>query len=119
MARIGPFAVVCDPASVVAYARATGYEGEGAPAAWPTVWLTTGELGAALRALVPPGKALVHESQSFVYAAPLTVGACYKIAATVAQETGPDRLVVEADATAPEGGQTLAMRAVLRIVAPQ
>lgn len=118
--RIGPLRVLVEEERVLRYRRETGFPDTPeriVPAAFPAVWLTTEEIGAAIRDVLAGEDAVpVHESQSFHYFAPLRVGESYDLTVSLRREAEPPRLSVNASVTTPGGETRLHAEAILRIV---
>ncbi len=114
---LGPFEVATDPAAVAAFAAAIGAPAGQIPVTFPIVWLSAPDLKAALREAVGPDYLPVHESQSFAYLRALAPASAYRLTAIARRESGPERLVVEADVSDMAGAPVLTLRAVLRLVA--
>lgn len=113
---LGPFDVAAGADEISDFATATSATAGEIPATFPIVWLSRPELKSALREAAGADFLPVHESQSFDYAQPLSVGAAYRLTAVARRENAPERLVVEASAADPAGAPVVAMRAVLRLV---
>ncbi len=113
---LGPFDVAAGPDEIAAFAAAVGAPSDEVPASFPIVWLSRPELKSALREAAGADVLPVHESQSFDYAQPLSVGAAYRLTAVARREYAPERLVVEASAADRAGAPVVTMRAVLRLV---
>jgi hypothetical protein len=118
--RLGPFRVVADEERVARYRRETGFADsleKLVPVAFPACWMTTAEIGAAIRGAIAGENALpVHESQSFRYFAPLRVGESYDLTVSLRREASPPRLVVNAFVATPAGEARLHAETLLRIV---
>ena len=117
---LGPFPVAGTAAEAAAFAAATGatVAPDRLPLTFPMRWLVAREVRAALLALVPETDlVLVHESQSFDYAAPLHVDRPYGLSLTVRRAPAPDRLFVDATVADGAGVAQVAMETILRLVA--
>lgn len=117
---LGPIRVRVDEERAARLRRETGFAETAAsvvPAAYPAVWMTSAEVGGALRdALAGEDAVPVHESQSFHYFAPLRVGEDYDLTVAITRESAPLRLVVNATVAAEDGAVRLRAEALLRIV---
>lgn len=117
---LGPIRVRVDEERVAHYRRETGFvetPEKIVPAAFPAVWLTAAEVGAAIRRALEGEDAVpVHESQSFHYFAPLRVGKSYDLTVAIRREKTPPRLVLNASVATPEGDARLHAETLLRIV---
>ncbi|MBY6241648.1 hypothetical protein [Methylosinus sp. Sm6] len=118
--RLGPFRVVADEERVARYRREAGFADtleKIVPVAFPAVWMTTSEIGEAIRAALAAENAIaVHESQDFRYCAPLRVGESYDLTVSMRREASPPRLVVNAFVATQGGEARLHAEALLRIV---
>lgn len=118
--RLGPFRVCVDEERVLRYRRETGFVESPekiVPVAFPGVWMTTSEIGEAIRvALAGEGAVAVHESQSFHYSAPLRVGESYDLSVSLRREATPPRLVLSANLATLAGETRMRAETLLRIV---
>ncbi|PWB81241.1 MAG: hypothetical protein C3F11_15710 [Methylocystaceae bacterium] len=117
---LGPVRVRVDEERAARLRRETGFAETPetvVPAVYPAVWLTTSEIGGAIRgALAGEDAVPVHESQSFHYFAPLRVGESYDLTVAIRREQAPPRLVVNASVSTQGGDVRLHAEALLRIV---
>jgi hypothetical protein len=86
------------------------------PVAFPIVWLAGPELTHILQREIGPNQMPLHEFQAFEYAAPLRIGARYRISAVALRKAMPERVVINADVQDLAGASILTMQTVLRIV---
>lgn len=100
-----------------AFRTATGLPpGEAVPATFPMRWLAAPEIRDALRALAAaPNVVPVHESQTFDYAAPLSIGEGYEIRLDARRETMPDRLILTGTIAASDGSIRVRLETILRL----
>ena len=114
-----PMEVFVDAAAAEHYARETGVEIEedGAPLAYPAVWLAEPRLRERIAQICAEADALpVHESQRFTYEAPLRQGARYSLAVMARREAKPSRLVLDATLSDSAGAVVGRVETVLRLV---
>ena len=114
-----PTEVFVDAAVAERYARETGVEikENGAPLAYPAVWLAEPRLRERIAQICAEADALpVHESQRFTYEAPLRQGARYSLAVTARREAKPSRLVLDATLSDSAGAVVGRVETVLRLV---
>ena len=118
---LGPFAVGGTAEEASAFRATIGLPTDGAatlPLTFPMRWLVTPAVREALAALVPePDLVLVHESQTFEYAAPLLVGARYALRLTARRKTDPGQLIVDGTIAAENGVSVATLETILRLFA--
>lgn len=114
---LGPFRLRVDPARAAAYARETGGDEAGVPLAFPAVWLSEPALFAVVRDLCARLDVVpVHESQSFIYEAPLVAGESYDLSVAMGREETPPRLTLNASIATPAGEVCARIETMLRLV---
>ncbi|GAC1328704.1 MAG: hypothetical protein NVSMB26_04300 [Beijerinckiaceae bacterium] len=116
-ARLGPFVVRAEAASVDAYRHMIGGHGRGVPAAFPICWLGRPDIRAAIETACG-GRLPVHEGQSFDYERGLAVEGEYRLSLTLRREVSPPRLVLDGEVATAAGERCLTIATLLRLVAP-
>ena len=114
-----PVEVFVDAALAKELARETGVplDGDAAPLAYPALWLAAPRLRDRVAQICAQADALpVHESQRFVYEAPLRQGARYVLAVAARREALPPRLVLDATLSDLQGAAVGRVETVLRLV---
>ena len=114
-----PTEVVVDAGLAKRFAHETGVgrDEEGAPIAYPAVWLAQPRLRERIAQICAEADSLpVHESQRFSYEAPLRQGARYLLAVAARREAKPSRLVLDATLRDPEDVVVGRFETVLRLV---
>ena len=117
MTPLGTFAVTAEGGEVAAFRAATGLApGDEVPATYAMRWLAAPEVRAATLAMVPePDVVPVHESQTFDFIAPLTVGSDYRMEIAARRETAPERLILDAAIRGGDGAPCLRVETILRL----
>lgn len=116
-AILGPYRLRVDPERAAAYARETGGDGKTVPLSFPAVWLMEPVLFAPVREICAALDVVpVHESQSFAYETPLTLGARYDVSVSLRREETPPRLIVDATIFALDGARVGRSETMLRLV---
>ena len=118
---IRPLAVEADGVAVSRFARALGLAEPGAggsvPWTYPITWMTLEPVRRALVELAGPGRAPVHVGQEIVYSRPVEFGGRYALTVVLAPEANaPERIKVQGEVLAPEGGAVCRLAATLVLV---
>jgi hypothetical protein len=124
--QIGPLSVTANAAEALAFAQATPQVAQSGtsdelPFTFPLRWLTRDEIRNAVATLMPheTGRTflLLHESQSFDYAAALYPGVDYRMMVEIRSELQTAQIVVNSAISADDNVVHLRMDMVLRLVA--
>ena len=119
---LGTFPVVAGTDDVAAFRAATRCGGDGMrpPLTFPMRWLAQPEIRRVLLDMVSDADLIpVHESQTFEYLQPLSIGEPYELALSGRREVGPDRLVVDGVISGADGTALVRLEMILRLFAGQ